>query len=155
MKTHPAIGYGNDVAQRPFRHLIPAWCGKYDPRPKDSLPVQLRVVPEHTHRIRQPPFTRQVVFQPLLSFDVWVEDPEQGGTPLLSCRHFLWECELASVQQLPHCRVGVRQLAADEVLSMAHLLVTFECALEVGEEFGDAVLTDVLRFRERFFFLVC
>lgn len=113
-----------------------------------SLSVKLRVVSEHTHAVLQSPVALEIVRQPLLALETRVKCLKNQRKLLLPSLHLFRESKLEPVDDLPQCRVGICEFAADEVLALAFALVVFQYALEVGEELWDAVLAEVGRFLE-------
>ncbi len=59
------------------------------------------------------------------------------------------------IKNLPPCGIRIRQLAADEILALARVLITTQHALKVAEELGHAALAEVFGSPSGFGLLVC
>jgi len=97
-----------------------------------SWPVKLAIVTEDSHAVLQSPVALQIVTQPLLVFETWVELCEKKWVVLLPSRHLLRKSEPQAIKNLPEGGVGIGQFAADEMLALAVGLIVLEHPLKVG-----------------------
>jgi len=100
------------------------------------LSVQLRVVPEESHRVRQPLLAVEVRLERLLGSNTRIELLEEQGMVFLSRVNFLWERKLQTIQNLPQGSVGICEPASYEIFALAFGLVLLQHTFEIAEELG-------------------